>query len=547
MRVTSPHRPLIRHRWSLVAAVALVVSGLSVPAHADPPTFPGGPDLSHHQHDAGPFDWSQVLMSAPTFAISKATEGTTFTDNQFASDYATEKADGLVRGSFHYAQPAVPVTTAVAQADFYATTIGTLLETGDLPPVLDLEVTNGLLPRDLITWTQTFLAELMARTGRVPMIYTGRNFWQSAMANSSAFVRYPLWVADYTPNATVPSSPLIGGWPTWTMWQWTGAGALPGVTGPVDRDYFNGTPATLAGFADGTHAAVLPALPPAAPLAVVEAPGGNAMTVTWQPADNGGAPLTSYQVTLSPGGITLSVAGSQTSAVIPGLDSTTAYTATVTATSAAGTSPASAPSAPSGATIGSVPVTLTLTGAPATVMSGHNATLSGTLVRSDGLGPVPGIALTILAKATGAVAPTAIGTVSTSATGTYTFPVAPRLTTRYSVVYAGGAGWAPATATTLMAAKVNVTTALSKAAVSRNSKVILRGGVSVAAAGRTVTRQRWYANAWHNGPGAKVGKTGHYTFTVTPTTKGKTKFRVLLTSRPGLTGSFSPTVILTVR
>ncbi|BEP14588.1 hypothetical protein acdb102_28990 [Acidothermaceae bacterium B102] len=547
MRVTFPHRPLTRRRWSMIAAVTLVLGALTAPAHADPPTFPAGPDLSHHQHDAGPFDWTQVLTSAPSFAISKATEGTTFTDNQFASDYATEKADGLARGSYHYAQPALPMTTAVAQADFYATTIGTQLDAGDLPPVIDLEVSNGLAPRDLITWTQTFLAELMAKTGRVPMIYTGRNFWQTAMANSTAFIRYPLWIADYTPNATVPSSPLVGGWPTWAMWQWTGAGSLPGVTGLVDRNYFNGTTATLAGFADGTHATVLPAVAPAAPLSVVEQPGGNAMTVTWQPADNGGVPLTSYQVTLSPGGATLTVPGSQTSAVIPGLSPTVVYTATVTATSPAGTSPASTPSGPSGATIGSVPVTLTLTEAPVTVMSGHSAVLSGTLVRGDGLGPVAGVALTIAAKATGAAAPTPIGTVTTSATGTYTFPVAPKLTTRYSIDYAGGGGWAPATATTLMTAKVNVTTVLSKATISRNTKVILHGGVSVAAAGRTVTRQRWYANAWHNGPGAKVGKTGHYTFTVTPTTKGKTKFRVILTSKPGLTGSFSPTVILTVR
>ena len=98
-----------------------------------------------------------------------------------------------------------------------------------------------------------------------------------------------------------------------------------------------------------------------------------------------------------------------------------------------------------------------------------------------------------------------------------------------------------------MTAKVNLTTALSKAKVPRNTKVLLKGGVSVAAAGRTITRQRWYANAWHSGPGTKVGKTGKYVFTIAPTTKGKTKFRVILGSRPGLVGSFSPTVILTVR
>ena len=129
----------------------------------------------------------------------------------------------------------------------------------------------------------------------------------------------------------------------------------PGVTGMVDRDYFNGAADTLAGFADGTHPATLPSLLPSAPLLVTETPGGNAMTVSWQPGDNGGQPVTSYQVTLSPGGATQTVPGSQTSVTIPGLDAVALYTATVTATTAVGVSPPSLPSNISGATTGSVP------------------------------------------------------------------------------------------------------------------------------------------------------------------------------------------------
>ncbi|MDX6210853.1 MAG: hypothetical protein QOE24_3244, partial [Frankiales bacterium] len=63
----------------------------------------------------------------------------------------------------------------------------------------------------------------------------------------------------------------------------------------------------------------------------------------------------------------------------------------------------------------------------------------------------------------------------------------------------------------------------------------------------TVFRQRWYANAWHTGPGAKVSASGRYSFTVVPTVKGKTKLRVILGSKAGLVGSVSPTVVLNVR
>ena len=132
---------------NLLATTTLVLSALAVPAKADVSTFPQGLDISHHNHDAGGFDWTQIMTPPPpSFAISKATEGSTFTDNQFASDWPAEKANGLARGAYHFAQPALPMTTAVAQADFFATTVGTLFEPGDLPPALDLEVSNGLPP-----------------------------------------------------------------------------------------------------------------------------------------------------------------------------------------------------------------------------------------------------------------------------------------------------------------------------------------------------------------------------------------------------------------
>ena len=54
-------------------------------------------------------------------------------------------------------------------------------------------------------------------------------------------------------------------------------------------------------------------------------------------------------------------------------------------------------------------------------------------------------------------------------------------------------------------------------------------------------------HAWHSGPAAKVTKDGRYTFTVQPTVKGKTKLRVILSSKNGLVGAYSKTVVLKVR
>lgn len=67
--------------------------------------------------------------------------------------------------------------------------------------------------------------------------------------------------------------------------------------------------------------------------------------VSWTaPADTGGSPITSYTVTASPGGKTVTVLGATTSATVTGLLNGTAYNFTVTATNAAGTSPSSTPS-----------------------------------------------------------------------------------------------------------------------------------------------------------------------------------------------------------
>src|SRR3954451_18704567 len=147
---------LSRLRLFLLLVLAGLVAALlpTLPARAAAPAYLSGPDVSHWQHPApskkppAPIFWDQVRSPGnQTFAISKATEDVTFTDPYFAPDYAAERAQGLIRGSYHFDRPKLPFSTAVAQADYYASTIGSVQEAGDLPPIMDFLVSGGLSAR----------------------------------------------------------------------------------------------------------------------------------------------------------------------------------------------------------------------------------------------------------------------------------------------------------------------------------------------------------------------------------------------------------------
>jgi len=114
----------------------------------------------------------------------------------------------------------------------------------DLPPVLDLEHDGGLTPTDLTTWASTWLSTVQQLTGRVPMIYASPGFWTSAMGNTTSLKAYPLWIARWT--TALDPLPLPGGWTSWMFWQYTNAGALPGIVGNVDLSRFCCSIAKLA-------------------------------------------------------------------------------------------------------------------------------------------------------------------------------------------------------------------------------------------------------------------------------------------------------------
>ncbi|MCX4096355.1 glycoside hydrolase family 25 protein [Nocardia sp. alder85J] len=233
-----------RLRRVLVAMLAISVSGI-FSATGQAAADPTGPDVSSWQHvDGRMINWSEVRTAGHNFAMLKATEGVTYLNPYFVADSVLMRNAGIARGTYHYAHPN---QSPEQQAALYAAVV--LGQNGplDLPPVLDIEESDGLAPAALIDWTHRYLNTVQALTGRTPIVYTYPNFWKSAMANSTEFTRYPLWIADYRGNEQ-PEVP--GGWPAWTFWQTTDSGFIPGISGKTDMNIYSGAQGTFTRFAN---------------------------------------------------------------------------------------------------------------------------------------------------------------------------------------------------------------------------------------------------------------------------------------------------------
>ena len=430
-------RARLTQRWALIAALVLTGASCSnvVASAAAPPGPISGPDVSSWNHPNGAcINWPAVAAGDATtpqrqFAFIKATEGTTYKNPYLTScastpakgDWQASAAAGLSRGAYHYAKPKLPLSDAVEQADFFVATIGDQLQTATLAPTLDLEENGGLTPPQLILWTQIWLDTVRKSTGRVPIVYTYPNFWADSMAGSEAFHAYPVWMADYR-DPVGPYLPLQGNWPQWTFWQYTSVARQPGISGHVDMSNFWSDATALSALADGTAPLAWTPTVPAAPVKVTGSPGNGLVTVSWLPADNGGALVTSYLVS-TPSGQSITVGGTTTSVTIPGLTNGVKYSFTVTAANAIGTGAASTGSR---AVIPQIPTNITSSLTKYDVGYGDSTAMNGTAVRTDTGAGVAGQPIGVWQRPAGTTTPwTQVATVTTDANGAATWPFTP--------------------------------------------------------------------------------------------------------------------------
>jgi GH25 family lysozyme M1 (1,4-beta-N-acetylmuramidase) len=241
------------------ASASQATSGAASPATADATTSTlEGIDVSHWQ---GTISWTKVAAAGKKFAIIKATESTDYVDPQYATNHANAKAAGLWTGAYHFARPSTTTNDAVLEADHFAAVMK--LGAGDLIPALDLEDSGGMSVAGLQSWVTKFLGEVTAKVGVKPMIYTSPSFWKNHMGDSRTLADAgykTLWIAHWgVSSPAVPASNWGGH--GWTFWQYTSDGTVPGITGRVDLDRFNGLDLTPQAYSVFKLAASIPSGP----------------------------------------------------------------------------------------------------------------------------------------------------------------------------------------------------------------------------------------------------------------------------------------------
>lgn len=161
------------------------------------------------------------------FAFIKATEGNGNVDPYFKRNWKKAKEAGVIRGAYHFF---IASKDGFTQAKNFLKKVS--LESGDLPPVLDVEQSNGASAAVIRQEVKEYL-DMMEMSYRVkPIIYTNIDFYNRYLKNY--FDDYPLWVAHYLQ----PNKPRIKR--EWTFWQHSEAGRVNGILARVDFNVFNG-------------------------------------------------------------------------------------------------------------------------------------------------------------------------------------------------------------------------------------------------------------------------------------------------------------------
>jgi lysozyme len=193
-----------------------------------------GIDVSKFQRE---INWEavkqmQVEKIRISFTFIKATEGITRQDAAFKRNWQKAGKAGLVRGAYHFFYS---TRDPIKQAINFRNVVQ--LESGDLPPVLDIEMHNNQPAAVIRSTAKIWLEEMEKAYGVKPIIYTNLKFYNTYLGDE--FNEYPLWIAHYYQK----ERPRVNR--EWLFWQHSDIGRVNGIKTIVDFNVFRGDSAAL--------------------------------------------------------------------------------------------------------------------------------------------------------------------------------------------------------------------------------------------------------------------------------------------------------------
>lgn len=206
-----------------------------------------GIDISANQGTITPAGWQQIKSSGVQFVFARVALGSCCDfDTQYASYFSNAIAAGIPIAPYSVGYPQThsdDPNDAANEANYLITLTKSEYQGSGLMlrPVLDIELpTDGSLSKSFVSqWVVKWANTIKAGLGVDPIIYTYTSY--AANELNSSVTSYPLWIASFaaSPPSTLPAS-AYAPWSSYKFWQYA-QGSVPGISGNVDKDVFNGT------------------------------------------------------------------------------------------------------------------------------------------------------------------------------------------------------------------------------------------------------------------------------------------------------------------
>jgi GH25 family lysozyme M1 (1,4-beta-N-acetylmuramidase) len=255
-----------------------------------------GIDISYHQ---GTVDFTKIKEDGIDFVILRLgyrgySSGTLVTDSKFTT-YITGAIDaGLPIGVYFWTE-AIDTEEAQEEAEYVVNQLAPYKDSITMPVAIDWELNSNSrhsgLSKDVNTAICTTFCDTVASYGYTPMIYANISDLNNNLSGQSLSEQYEIWVARYNNIVSNSTAHYYG---TYSMWQYASDGAVDGISGNVDMNfwYTSGSPSAPV-FAHGATAAAVTTAPPQEDLDEIDditglsaASASKSITLSWSQVED---------------------------------------------------------------------------------------------------------------------------------------------------------------------------------------------------------------------------------------------------------------------